>query len=145
LLVRKRPEKYGNTYGALYNWYTVNSGNLCPTGWHVPTDDEWTTLITYLGGQSVAGGKLKEIGTTHWESPNTGATNGTGFTALPGGYRFRFGNRYFHNVGHVGGWWSATESSTDTAWDRDIPRDGSGVNRDSYNKEYGFSVRCVRD
>ena len=71
----------------LYNWYAVNTGKLCPEGWHVPTDDEWTILTDYLGGKSVAGGKLKETGTSHWLSPNTGATNETGFTGLPTGYR----------------------------------------------------------
>ena len=73
-----------NTYGALYNWFAVNTGKLAPTGWHVPTDDEWTTLTTYLGGESIAGGKLKETGTTHWRTPNAGATNEIGFTASSG-------------------------------------------------------------
>ena len=76
-----------NRFGALYNWYTVNTKKLCPAGWHVPNDKEWTTLRTYLGGEEIAGGKLKETGTTHWTSPNTDATNQTGFTALPGGGR----------------------------------------------------------
>jgi len=76
---------YRNSYGALYNWYAVNTGKLAPTGWHVPTEAEWNTLIAYLGGESVAGGKLKEAGTSHWSSPNTGATNEVGFSALPGG------------------------------------------------------------
>ena len=94
---------YGDTYGALYNWYTVETGNLCPTGWHVPTDAEWTELIDYLGGESVAGGKLKETGTTHWNSPNPGATNETGFTTLPGGYRADF-NGSSGDIGN-GGYW----------------------------------------
>ncbi|MBA7544886.1 hypothetical protein ES705_37247 [subsurface metagenome] len=100
---------YANTYGALYNWYTVEKGNLCPTGWHVPTDAEWTTLTDYLGGASVAGGKLKETGTAHWSYPNTGATNESGFTALPGGGRSLNGT--FGYVGSSGGWWSSTGSS----------------------------------
>jgi len=98
---------YKNSYGALYNWYAVSTGKLCPTGWHVPTDAEWTTLTTYLGGESVAGGKLKELGTTHWTTPNTGATNETGFAALPGGYIYYDGT--FDFIGNIGGWWSATE------------------------------------
>jgi uncharacterized protein (TIGR02145 family) len=134
---------YGNTYGALYNWYTVNIGKLCPTGWHVPTDAEWTTLTTFLGGESVSGGKLKETGTTHWLSPNTGATNETGFTALPGGYRNYDGT--FHFIGYYGFWWSATENITSTAWYRFMYYNSSGVGRSYYDKRYGLSVRCLRD
>jgi len=78
---------YKSAYGAMYNWYTVNTGKICPPNWHVPTDTQWETLITYLGGKIIAGGKMKETGTAHWTSPNIGATNETGFTALPGGYR----------------------------------------------------------
>jgi uncharacterized protein (TIGR02145 family) len=88
---------YAQTYGALYNWYTVETGNLCPTGWHVPSDAEWTTLTDYLGGEAIAGGKLKETGTAHWDSPNTGATDETGFTAFPGGNRTK--NGPFSNLG----------------------------------------------
>ena len=80
-------DTYKNTYGALYNYYTVLTNNLCPSGWHVATEREWSTLVTYLGGASIAGGKLKESGTTHWVTPNTGANNETGFIALPGGRR----------------------------------------------------------
>ena len=134
---------YGNTYGAIYNWYTVNTGNLCPTGWHVSTDGEWTTLTTYLGGESVAGGKLKETGTTHWNPPNTGATNETGFTALPGGRRGYSGT--FGNIGNYGFWWSATEFSTDRAWYRIMYYDDSDVGRGNDRKKFGFSVRCLRD
>src|SRR5574344_54019 len=98
-----------NTYGVLYNWPAAMNGaassttnpsgvqGVCPTGWHVPSDAEWTELTDYLGGASVAGGKLTETGTTHWNSPNTGATNETGFTALPGGYRFS--NGAFNGIG----------------------------------------------
>jgi uncharacterized protein (TIGR02145 family) len=132
------------TYGALYNWYTVNTGKLCPTGWHVPNDAEWTTLTTYLSGESVAGGKLKETGTTHWQSPNTGATNESGFTALPGGYRF--GHGAFGYVGDGGFWWSSSEYSTINAWYRYMYYNSSSVFRYSYYyKNFGFSVRCVKD
>jgi uncharacterized protein (TIGR02145 family) len=134
---------YKATYGALYNWYTVNTGTLCPTGWHVPTDDEWTTLTAYLGGESTAGGKLKETGTAHWISPNTGATNETGFTALPGGYRYSTGT-YF-NIGIYGTFWSSTGYSATDAWFRYMLYSNSIVKRDSDNKDYGFSVRCLRD
>jgi uncharacterized protein (TIGR02145 family) len=133
-----------NTYGALYNWYAVaNTNNLCPTGWHVPTNAQWTVLTTYLGGESVAAGKMKETGTSHWNSPNTGATNSSGFTALPGGYRDYGGT--FYGVGSTGSWWSATEYGTYSAWNRYLYYDFSGVYRSYPNKVDGFSVRCVRD
>jgi uncharacterized protein (TIGR02145 family) len=134
---------YKNTYGALYNWYTVNTGTLAPAGWHVPTDAEWTILTDFLGGETVAGGKLKEAGTTHWQSPNTGATNETGFTALPGGYRGYFGA--FYNVGNYGVWWSSTEDGTSYVWDRSMDYIDGGVSRTKSSKEIGFSVRCLRD
>ena len=131
------------TYGRLYNWYTVNTGKLAPTGWHVPTDAEWATLTTYLGGESVAGGKLKEPGTTHWRSPNTVATNETGFTALPGGYRKNTG--YFILIGTGGYWWSATENYASDVWGRAMNYIYSEVYSDDASKKLGFSVRCVRD
>jgi len=134
---------YGNTYGALYNWYVVETGNVCPTGWHVPTDAEWTILTDYLGGTSVAGGKLKDTGTTHWTSPNTGATNETGFTALPGGCRGSGGS--FDDVGRFGYWWSSTEISSTNAWFRVVNYLFATIVRSNYNKEFGFSVRCLRD
>ena len=134
---------YANTYGALYNWYAVNTGNLCPTGWHVPSDVEWTTLTTYLGGESIAGGKLKEAGFLHWNSPNTGATNETGFTALPGGFR-DFSGAYY-DIGYSGNWWSSTEYDTASTWYRDMNYYYGNVYRDSFNKTSGFSVRCLRD
>jgi uncharacterized protein (TIGR02145 family) len=141
-------------YGRLYNWYAVDNNaatkvasnggkNVCPTSWHVPTDTEWTTLIDYLGGVSVAGGKLKETGTIHWLSPNTGATNETGFTALPGGRRI--GNGTYDNVGYYGFWWSATEYSTTDAWYRYMGYGSIVGFISSYLKRNGFSVRCVRD
>lgn len=134
---------YGSVYGALYNWYAVNTGKLCPVGWHVPSDAEWTELTDYLGGESVAGGKLKEAGTAHWLSPNTGATNVAGFTALPGGSRLGSGG--FYNVGDGGIWWSATENDASSAWYRVVDSGSSDVGRNSYDKEVGFSVRYVRD
>lgn len=129
------------TYGRLYNWYAVNTGNLCPTGWHVPTDAEWTTLTTYLGGESIAGGKLKA--TTLWDSPNTGATNSSGFTAFPGGYRYLSGT--FNKIGNHGYWWSSTEGSTTNAWRRNMGYNGGYVFRSISGKDSGFSVRCLRD
>jgi uncharacterized protein (TIGR02145 family) len=109
----------------------------------LPTDAEWTTLTSYLGGESVAGGKMKEAGTTHWYSPNTGADNSSGFTALPGGYRYLFGA--FGYLGYVGAWWSAPESSAARAWYRSLRYLYGDAYRDYGNKCYGFSVRCVGD
>jgi len=134
---------YKNPYGALYNWYAVNTGKLCPTGWRVPTDAEWTELTVYLGG-FVAGGKLKESGTTHWNSPNTGATNETGFTALPSGYRSYLNGTYYY-IGSHGYWWSSQEYSTTNAYLRYMIYVDPGIYRDSGNKRYGYSVRCLRD
>ena len=133
------------TYGRLYNWYAVKTGKLAPKGWHVPTNAEWTTLTTYLGGESFSGGKLKETGTTHWIGPslNTGATNETGFTALPGGYRNGHGT--FDGIRGFGLWWSATEYSAESAWYRLIECNYSKVTGAGYYKEAGFSVRCVRN
>jgi uncharacterized protein (TIGR02145 family) len=133
------------TYGRLYNWYAVgDSRNIAPTGWHIATDAEWTTLTDYLGGASVAGGKLKEAGYTHWLSPNIGATNETGFTALPGGYRHQ-GNGEFYGISDCSYWWSSTEGNADGAWGRGVNCYNSNVYRGINGKEYGYSVRCVRD
>jgi len=129
------------TYGVLYNWTAAM--NACPDGWHLPSDAEWTELTDYLGGTSVAGGKLKETGTTHWASPNTGATNETGFTALPGGSRSNNGT--FYNIGNYGRWWSATEIHSNNAWYWGMYYDSSNVSRKNYVEELGFSVRCLRD
>jgi uncharacterized protein (TIGR02145 family) len=126
------------TYGRLYNWYTVNTGLLAPRGWHVPTDAEWTTLITYLGGESEAGGKLKEAGITHWFISNIGATNETGFTALPGGYRSDIGK---FDIGIYGYWWSASEY--ETYWVMYYINSWGG--NFNYSRKLGCSVRCVRD
>jgi uncharacterized protein (TIGR02145 family) len=131
------------TYGALYNFYAVNTGKLCPTGWHVPSDAEWTTLTTYLGGYTVAGGKLKETGTTHWLSPNTGATNESGFTALPGGSRnYTYA---FYAFGHFGFWWTSSESMTIDARDRYLRYDSNEILGSFSFKCNGESVRCLKD
>jgi len=131
-----------NVYGALYNWFTVNTGKLCPTGWHVPSDTEWTTLTTYLGGVGIAGGKLKETGTSHWYSTYTSVTNETGFTALPGGERYI---GLFDYIGSNGIWWSSTETMTTYAWIRNMCYNYSDVNRSFSIKQDGKSVRCLRD
>jgi uncharacterized protein (TIGR02145 family) len=144
-----------NIYGGLYQWnemmqYVTTAGvqGLCPSGWHIPTDAEWTTATTVLGGTSVAGGKMKTTGTIQagtglWNSPNTGATNESGFSAVPAGNRYYDGA--FYNVGYNGGWWSSTESSTSVAWDRYVGCFSGGVGRGDGSKSSGFSVRCLRD
>jgi len=131
------------TYGALYNWYTVNTGKLCPKGWHVPSDAEWATLTTFLGGESVAGGKLKEAGTAHWIKPNKGSTNETAFTSLPGGYRHFDGTYYY--VGGNGYWWSSSENTTEEAWGETMSYGNAYVYRSFGLKKNGFSVRCLQD
>ena len=134
---------YAALYGKLYNWYAVNdSRGLAPTGWHVPTDADWTTLTTTLGGLSVAGGKMKEAGTTHWQYPNMGADNSSGFTGLPGGYR---DNGPFANIGTYGYWWSSTEVDATNARNRDLFSGSSDLNIAANNKTFGFSVRCMKD
>jgi len=136
-------ETYKNPYGALYNWHTINSGKLCPSGWHVPDNDDWTTLVNFLGGEAAAGGKLKETGTAHWNSPNTGATNESGFTALPGG--FRFGHGLFDGFGWHCIFWSSTEYNSDYAWGYAVTFDNNSVGKGGNNKMEGFSIRCIRD
>jgi len=131
------------TYGALYNWYAVNTGKLCPSGWHVPSDAEWVTLITYLGGDSIAGGKLKESGTAHWNSPNTGADNSSGFTAVPAGSHYT--NGYYYYNGKYGWYWSSTESSSDNAWHIYVNYLSAAITRKDGSKKIGFSVRCIKD
>lgn len=132
-------------YGKLYNWYAVNdSRGLAPQGTHIPGDYEWTTLSNYLGGDAVAGGKLKEIGTTHWLSPNTNGDNTSGFTGLPGGYRTNIGA--FININNYGYWWSATESNTSSSWYRFLYYNNGNFIRDNgFSKVYGFSVRLIKD
>ena len=133
-----------STYGRLYTWYAVtDSRNVCPTGWHLPNNAEWTTLTTYLGGESVAGGKLKETGTTHWLSPNTGATNESGYSALPGGGRDGYGG--FFDIGRNGGMWSSDDFNINSGWYLYLYNDGNNVNRPSDSKSNGYSVRCLKD
>ena len=134
-----------DVYGLLYNWYAVDCGSLCPAGWHVPTNGDWETLLTYLGDIALAGGKLKEKGTAHWSSPNRGATDEEAFTALPGGYRKPIG--VYAYPGNDGYWWSATEfEEADThAWHININYWFSILTQDISIKNYGYSVRCIKD
>jgi uncharacterized protein (TIGR02145 family) len=137
-----------NTYGAMYNWYAVNTGKLAPAGWHVPTYQEWSILIAYLGGSTNAGGKAKstgtiEAGTGLWYSPNTGATNESGFSALPSGSRIV--NSAFGNLGNYGYWWSSSSTNDSHAWIFYMNNNYSFTDQSSMNKCVGYSVRCVRD
>ena len=142
---------YGNdaankvTYGALYNWYAVNdSRNIAPVGWHVPTEAERDMLDNFLGGASVAGGKLKEAGTSHWGSPNTGASNSSGFTALPAGYRIS-GTGAFDKLTWHTYLWSSTQDDATTAFRRQLKFDSEGVATFYSDKKSGFSIRLVKD
>jgi uncharacterized protein (TIGR02145 family) len=132
----------GEKYGKLYNWYAVNDARgLAPQGWHIPSDAEWTILTTKLGESP--GGKMKTAGTTNWSTPNTGATNSSGFAGLPGGYRFNDGT--FYVIGLSGYWWSSTEYVATYAWYRYLNYNGSDVGRSFNTLRLGLSVRCVRD
>jgi uncharacterized protein (TIGR02145 family) len=144
-------DSLGEKYGKLYNWYAVSpttngNKNVCPTGWHVPTDAEWTVLTDYLGGESIAGGKMKEVGTTNWNSPNTDATNITLFTGLPCGLRYGSGG-FYSGIGNSGYWMSSTEKDAYYAWIRELNSANSIVNRSvgMKGKKSGFSVRCLKD
>jgi uncharacterized protein (TIGR02145 family) len=133
-------------YGRLYNWFTVNdSRKICPSGWHVPEDWDWTTLTNYLGGLNVAGGKMKEAGYAHWQSPNTGADNSSGFTALPGGSRYNHDGSFGGDLGSFGYFWSSTEVSATYARHRYLTSYLFGENWYDYYKTGGCSVRCLKD
>jgi uncharacterized protein (TIGR02145 family) len=136
----------GPIYGKLYNWYAVNDARgLAPAGYHVPSDIEWTTLTDRLGGVGVAGGPLKETGITYWNSPNTGATNSSGFTGRGTGFRNEIGN--FFSINNQGYWWTSTENNINPtqAWYRNLYNNVILVNRNSANKLTGHSIRCIKD
>ena len=138
-------KNYGNKifYGKLYNWFAVNdSSGLAPEGWHIPSDSEWTGSPDHLNVLDISG-NLKETGTSHWLSPNYGATNETGFTALPGGYRYDFGT--FSNIGQNGCWWSSTEYYTSAAMCLELNYNHSYHHGFSRDKNEGLSVRCIKD
>ncbi len=161
---------YYQTYGALYNWLAAMAGEvssnsvpsgvlgICPNGWHLPSDEEWKILEGEVDSQFGypdpewddwgwrgldAGGNLKESGTTHWNSPNTGATNSSGFAVLPGG--FRYGTGLFYHVGNRAYFWSSTGADSGNTWGRCLYYDGADVEKNYYYKHYGFSVRCLKD
>jgi len=134
-------------YGRMYNYYAVvDDRKLCPSGWHVPTDGEWDTLCEFLGGKMVAGGKMKEAGTLYWHEPNEGATNQSGFSALPAG------RQYHHSYCFLGEYtnlWSSTEFindyDPDIVWCRYMSQSHEQLCRFTYKKNYGLSVRCLKD
>jgi uncharacterized protein (TIGR02145 family) len=129
-------------YGKLYNWYAVQSGKLCPSGWHVPSDFEWTDLAEFLGGTKVAGGKLKE-NSVLWKSPNKNATNDVGFSAIPGGYRNSIGKFFYR--GYFDYWWSSTELSSISSWYWYVYFDTAILYRDKDFKTMGHAVRCIKN
>ena len=144
------------TYGKLYNWFVVDNNaatktasnggkNVCPTGWHVPSDADWTTLTNLYGSELAAGGYLKETGTTHWTTPNTGALNSTGFSALPGGDLWPFYGGSFQNIGLFGVWWSSSASNALEAIQRYIQYQDISCVSGITSKQYGCSVRCLKD
>jgi uncharacterized protein (TIGR02145 family) len=139
----KNTPSNSSVYGRLYNWYSVKTNKLCPTGWHVPSNDEWLALATHLGGLEITGGKLKETGTTHWISPNTGATNETGFSALPGGYRYNVGD--YGYIGLESHWWSTTGYGINEVFHFVLTNTANWMGRGREVWETGYCVRCLRD
>ena len=139
-----------NEYGGLYQWnemmeYSTAAGEqgICPSGWHIPEDGDWTTLTDFLGGKDIAGEKMKEVGTTHWQPPNEYASNKSGFTALSGGYRDFNGGSYL--LPFKTKYWTSSESDTSYAWSRGLNYDYAGVHRTENGKNRGFSVRCLKN
>ena len=139
----------GAVYGGLYNFFAVvDNRGICPIGWHIPSDTEWMTLRDYLGGENIAGGKLKETGTTHWSSANSGVDNSSGFTAFAGSWRGGDGN-FYYNVRTAGWWWTSTSVSATDAWFYYIGDNSIQLLRSStdpyFHKKAGCSVRCIKD
>lgn len=136
-----------SNYGALYNWYSIETEKLCPDGWHIPSDEEWISLETALGGVGVIGGSMKEQGTTLWKTPNTEASNESGFTARPGGYRSYNGT--FNLMRTSGYWWSTSQKSWYGSSPKVIYRyiryDDQALERHIAEKTNGFSVRCLKN
>lgn len=139
----KNDTSYSNIYGCLYNGHAVlDSRKLAPLGWHIPTDEEWEVLFNHLGGKNVAGGKIKEAGNIHWNAPNSGATNESGFTALPAGERWCFDeynlNNSFEGIGWFSVWWSLTKTYR-------LDHNSSAISNYYDSPIGGFSVRCIKD
>lgn len=134
----------GDTYGCLYNWYAVSSSHkIAPDGWHVPTEKDWAVLSNFLGGDNIAGGKMKEIGSNHWDTTNIGASDMYGFSALPAGARAENGE--FSFLGTAGYWWSSSEGNNKSALLRGTANSAGSLLLLYYFKDYGFSIRLVKD
>lgn len=131
-----------NHYGVLYNWYAINTQKLCPTGWKVPSEEDWEMLTDSLGGTSIAGGKLKQNGTAYWKSANVNATNSYNFNALPGGYRNLKGT--FKHLGERGFWWSSTSRDSVSSWYQALYYYSGQIYNNNFSNNMGFSVRCVK-
>jgi len=143
-LDKNDPSAYIKTYGVLYNFYAVSdSRGLSPKGWHVPTAKEWRELIEFLGGEDLAGGKMKNIQSNLWKKPNPGASNESGFSALPAGGRGRLGSP--GDVGYYATWWSSTADDSTYAWHWGLYPDKVNIRYNPGHKASGFSVRCVKD
>ncbi|HOY32906.1 MAG TPA: FISUMP domain-containing protein [Bacteroidales bacterium] len=134
---------YDSVYGPLYNWYAAHNSNVCPLGWRVPSDAEWQDVENILGGAPLAGGEMKEADTVHWLSPNTGATNNSGFTGLPGGGRTTTGT--FQFIRENGLWWTSSSNGPSTAVGLYMWYLSSGVEHDPVSRKYGVSIRCMKD
>lgn len=137
------PDSYKDLYGALYNGFAASDNRLCPKNWHVPSDAEWNVLSKLLGGDNVAGAKLKEAGLDYWVSPNMAADNSSGFSALPGGLRYYDG--VFHDFGFSSYFWTSEESSPGRMWFRYADYEYRDLFRFNNSANIGFSIRCVRD
>jgi len=135
---------YGKTYGKLYNWFAVNDPRgLAPDGWRIPSVDDWTILINYLGGDEIAGGKLKQTGTDFWQVPNTGATNESGFIGLPSGFRRE--NGLFYNLGYSCNWWTTNDMGGEYAFNIFIDKLTAKTQKNADDVRFGFAIRCIRE
>jgi len=144
---------YKEDYGAIYNWYSVSTGKLCPKGWHVPSDGDWQKLALFIDPNATneyfmssdGGGKLKETGTEHWSIPNDGATDEYGFSALPGGCRLTYESPDYYGIKEFGFWWSTTEYNNSRVWIIDMGYNYSLLVHYYVPKNNGHSVRCIKD
>ena len=133
---------YRNSYGALYNWYAVDTKKLCPPGWHVPSNEEWATLIEFLGGANIAGGKLKDPGTPNWTVQNAGVQESSGFNVLPSGFRGKAG--FYSAAEKAAIFWTSSEFDGEDAWTRYFQPNTITVGKEHGGKYHGFAIRCIK-